>query len=63
MVGGLANQWFKYFGKYLSHFIGDGSFAGHYRPEGSFHLIDLGEPIEFGGDAFHGAHIFICVII
>ena len=34
VVGGLANMWFKYFGKYLSHFIGNRSFAGHYRSEG-----------------------------
>ena len=48
VVWGLTNQWLKYFGKYLSHFIGNRSMAGHYRPDGGVQLVDLGEPIEFG---------------
>ena len=48
MMEGLTNQWLEYFGKYLSHSVGNRSIAGHYRPEEGVQLVDLGEPKEFG---------------
>ena len=46
VVWKLTNQWFKHFGKYLSHSISDQSSAGHYRSEGGVWLMDLEEAIE-----------------
>ena len=34
MMGGLTNQWLKYFGEYLCQSVGNISTAGHYRPDG-----------------------------
>ena len=44
VVGGLTNQWLKYFGKYCGHSIGDQFTTGHYRPKGGDWLMDPGEP-------------------
>ena len=61
--GGPTNQWLQYFGKYLSQSVVNRSTAGHYRPEGCAQLVNLGEPIEFGGTTTHGIHSYICVTI